>query len=82
MATGKPVMQSAWIQMLGIEFSPVRHRERLLSELGGFVCIIVVYVVSLATGRHRAAPGGAGHCHGQRDQPRCAALKAGKSDVR
>jgi len=32
--------------MLGIELSPVRHRERLVSALGGFLGILVVYAAS------------------------------------
>ncbi|MCF8179467.1 MAG: HPP family protein [Sulfuritalea sp.] len=35
-------------EFLGIEFSPVSHRERLISTLGGFLSLIVVYAASLA----------------------------------
>jgi CBS domain-containing membrane protein len=34
--------------MLGIELSPVSHRERLVSALGGFVGIFAVYWISHA----------------------------------
>jgi len=34
--------QSPWQKMLGIELSPVSHRERLVSALGGFVGIFAV----------------------------------------
>ena len=39
---------SLWQQMLGIELSPVSHRERLVSALGGFVSVVLVYAVSRA----------------------------------
>jgi len=48
--------QSPWQKMLGIELSPVSHRERLVSGLGGFVGIVAVYFASHALGgrrRHR-----------------------------
>lgn len=35
--------------MLGIELSPVSHRERLVSALGGFVGIFAVYWISHIT---------------------------------
>jgi len=40
--------QAPWQKILGIELSPVSHRERLVSALGGFVSILVVYAVSRA----------------------------------
>jgi CBS domain-containing membrane protein len=40
------VMSSQWEKMLGIELSPVSHRERLVSALGGFVGIFAVYWIS------------------------------------
>jgi CBS domain-containing membrane protein len=39
----------AWLRgMLGIELSPVSHRERLISALGGCIALIVVYGVTHA----------------------------------
>ncbi|MDO8787387.1 MAG: HPP family protein [Sulfuritalea sp.] len=35
--------QSLWQKLLGIELSPVRHREWLVSALGAFVGILVVF---------------------------------------
>lgn len=35
-----------WLKLLGIEFSPISHRERLVSALGGFVAIFAVYWTS------------------------------------
>jgi CBS domain-containing membrane protein len=34
---------STWLKLLGIELSPVSHRERLVSALGGFVGIFAVH---------------------------------------
>jgi CBS domain-containing membrane protein len=51
MAARNPATWSFWRQMMGIELSPVSHRERLLSTLGGFLAMLVVYAVS------RAMPG-------------------------
>jgi CBS-domain-containing membrane protein len=48
MTMQNPATRSPWQQMLGIELSPVSHRERLVSALGGFVSILVVYAVSRA----------------------------------
>ncbi|TRZ91498.1 MAG: hypothetical protein D4R84_14165 [Rhodocyclaceae bacterium] len=42
--------------MLGIELSPVSHRERLVSALGGFVGLLAVYFVSQAIGGPSSAP--------------------------
>jgi CBS-domain-containing membrane protein len=42
--------------MLGIELSPVSHRERLVSALGGFVGLLAVYFVSHALGGPPSAP--------------------------
>jgi CBS domain-containing membrane protein len=36
----------SWLKLLGVELSPVSHRERLVSALGGFVAILVVYWTS------------------------------------
>jgi CBS domain-containing membrane protein len=36
----------SWLKLLGIELSPVSHRERLVSALGGFVAILAVYWTS------------------------------------
>jgi CBS domain-containing membrane protein len=41
-----PPAAAAWLRMLGIELSPVSHRERLISALGGFFGIAVVYWIS------------------------------------
>ena len=35
-----------WLRLLGIELSPVSHRERLVSALGGLVAILAVYWAS------------------------------------
>ena len=48
--------QSPWQKMLGIELSPVSHRERLVSGLGGFVGIVAVYFASHALGGPPSAP--------------------------
>ena len=45
-----------WQQMLGIEFSPVSHRERWISALGGFVGLLVIYFTSHAVGGPPSAP--------------------------
>lgn len=47
---------STWLKMLGIELSPVSHRERLVSALGGFVGIFAVYWISRATLGATASP--------------------------
>lgn len=44
----KRLDESAWFKMLGIELSPVSHRERLVSALGGLVAILAIHVVSAA----------------------------------
>jgi CBS domain-containing membrane protein len=41
-----PTHSSPWLKLLGIELSPVSHRERLVSALGGFVAIFAVYWTS------------------------------------
>lgn len=46
MGIWNPAAQSTWKKMLGIELSPVSHRERLVSALGGFVSIFAVYWTS------------------------------------
>src|SRR5664279_3619737 len=48
MTNRNPPPQAPWQKILGIELSPVSHRERLVSALGGFVSILVVYAVSRA----------------------------------
>lgn len=48
MTMQNPATPSPWQKILGIELSPVSHRERLVSALGGFVSLIVVYAVSRA----------------------------------
>lgn len=42
----EPASPSRWLKMLGIELSPVSHRERLVSALGGFIGIFAVYSTS------------------------------------
>ncbi|NJD34552.1 MAG: hypothetical protein FIA96_06915 [Betaproteobacteria bacterium] len=42
----KPSATSPWLKLLGIELSPVSHRERLVSALGGFIGIFAVYWIS------------------------------------
>ena len=42
------VSPPVWQKWLGIELSPVSHRERLVSALGGFVGIFAVYWISHA----------------------------------
>jgi len=51
-----PATQSPWQKILGIELSPVSHRERLVSALGGFVGLLVVYLASHALGGPPSAP--------------------------
>jgi CBS-domain-containing membrane protein len=46
MNSANPAAQSPWQKILGIEASPVSHRERLVSALGGFTAILVVFLVS------------------------------------
>lgn len=48
--------QSPWQRMLGIELSPVSHRERLVSALGGFVGILAVFWISRLTLDGAASP--------------------------
>ncbi len=43
-----PRHASVWLKLLGIELSPVSHRERLVSALGGFIGIFAVYSTSHA----------------------------------
>ncbi len=52
----KPSATSTWLKLLGIELSPVSHRERLVSALGGFVGIFAVYWISRATLGAAASP--------------------------
>ncbi len=56
MTATNPAPQSPWQKMLGIEFSPVSHRERLVSALGGFVGLLAVYVASHAFGSPPSGP--------------------------
>lgn len=48
MSEGNPSAAPAWLRLLGIELSPVSHRERLVSALGGFFGIAVVFWISHA----------------------------------
>jgi CBS-domain-containing membrane protein len=52
----KPWSTRWWRRMLGIELSPVSHRERLVSALGGFVGIFAVYWISRAVLGAAASP--------------------------
>ena len=52
----EPVTTSRWLKMLGIELSPVSHRERLVSALGGFIGIFAVYWISRAVLGSDASP--------------------------
>jgi CBS-domain-containing membrane protein len=52
----EPVTTSRWLKMLGIELSPVSHRERLVSALGGFIGIFAVYSTSQALLGATASP--------------------------
>jgi len=45
-----------WQKVLGVELSPVSHRERLVSALGGFVGIFVVFAASRAVLGAAASP--------------------------
>jgi CBS-domain-containing membrane protein len=40
------MQQNALFRLLGIEFSPVSHTERLISGLGGFLAILLILVIS------------------------------------
>jgi CBS domain-containing membrane protein len=51
-----PSKTSTWPKLLGIELSPVSHRERLVSALGGFVGIFAVYWISNAVLGSAASP--------------------------
>jgi len=50
MTNRNPAPQSPWQKILGIELSPVSHRERLVSALGGFAGLLAVYFGSHALG--------------------------------
>ena len=50
MNSRNPATSSSWQKMLGIEFSPVSHRERLVSALGGFVALLALYFAAHALG--------------------------------
>lgn len=56
MTTRDPAAAPLWKRILGIELSPVSHRERLVSALGGFVGILVVYYLSRALLGPTASP--------------------------
>ena len=56
MNKGNPSAPAPWLKLLGIELSPVSHRERLVSALGGFVGIFAVYWVSHALLGSAASP--------------------------
>lgn len=56
MVNGKRLSESMWFKALGIELSPVSHRERLVSALGGFLAIFSVYAISKAVLGNDASP--------------------------
>lgn len=56
MTMAKSARSSPWQRMLGIEPSPVSHRERLLSALGGFLGLLAVYFVSSTVSGASPAP--------------------------
>lgn len=56
MTMQNPASPPTWQQMLGIELSPVSHRERWISALGGFFGLLVIYFTSHAVGGPPAAP--------------------------
>ncbi len=56
MSTRNPSATSTWLKLLGIELSPVSHRERLVSALGGCVGIFAVYWLSNAVLGGAASP--------------------------
>lgn len=45
-----------WRRLLGVEASPVSHRERWVSAIGGFVAILAVYGASRAVLGNTASP--------------------------
>jgi len=51
-----PSATSTWLKLLGIELSPVSHRERLVSALGGCLGIFAVYWFSNAVLGGAASP--------------------------
>ncbi len=51
-----PSKMSTWLKLLGIELSPVSHRERLASALGGCFGIFAVYWISNAVLGSAASP--------------------------
>lgn len=56
MSMRNPSATSKWLKLLGIELSPVSHRERLVSALGGFVGIFAVYWTGAAVHGAAASP--------------------------
>jgi len=56
MGTRKQGALPLWQKVLGVELSPVSHRERLVSALGGFVGILVVFATSRAVLGAAASP--------------------------
>lgn len=56
MSTRNSSATSPWLKLMGIELSPVSHRERLVSALGGFVGILTVYWISHAIVGTNASP--------------------------
>ena len=56
MTKQNPATPASWQKILGIELSPVSHRERLVSALGGLVGVLAVYFASHALGGQPATP--------------------------
>ncbi|MDP2134398.1 MAG: HPP family protein [Sulfuritalea sp.] len=56
MSTRNSSATSTWLKLMGIELSPVSHRERLVSALGGFVGILTVYWISRTVLGANASP--------------------------
>ena len=56
MNSWNPANPASWQKILGIELSPVSHRERLVSALGGLVGVLAVYLASHALGGPPATP--------------------------
>jgi CBS-domain-containing membrane protein len=56
MTMQNPAPPSSWQKILGIELSPVSHRERLVSALGGLVGMLAVYFASRTLGDASATP--------------------------
>lgn len=56
MSPNPTAARGRWLRLLGIELSPVSHRERLVSAFGGFVAILAVFWTSQAILGPAASP--------------------------